>query len=138
MDGALNSVVDISPLLKFLAMRLVPTANIYQKIPSLVLIYLSVVLWFLVAVHFISELTKFELIIITIFEHNCVHLFTNCQNKCVFIANALLNARYLDIAPTTTMGVAKGGTWAMLTKIYKFENVPPILPILQKGRTTVE
>jgi len=31
-----------------------------------------VVLWFLVAVRFISELTKFELII-TIFGHNYVH-----------------------------------------------------------------
>ena len=26
----------------------------------------------------------------------------------------------------------------MFTKIYQFNNVPPILPILQKGRTTVE
>jgi len=31
------------------------------------------ILWFLVAVHFISDLTKFELII-TIFEHNYVYL----------------------------------------------------------------
>jgi len=43
-----------------------------------------------------------------------------------------------DIAPTTTMGVARGGTWAMVTKIYKFHNVSPILLTLQKGRTTVE
>jgi len=34
---------------------------------------MRVVLGFLVAVYFISELTKFELII-TIFEHNYVHL----------------------------------------------------------------
>jgi len=27
----------------------------------------------------------------------------------------------LDIAPTTTMDVARGGTWAMVTKIYKFD-----------------
>jgi len=36
------------------------------------------------------------------------------------------------------MGVARGGTWAMATKIYKFHNVSPILPILQKGCITVE
>jgi len=34
MDGALNSV-NVSLLLKFLAMRVIPTASIYQKIPSL-------------------------------------------------------------------------------------------------------
>jgi len=50
----------------------------------------------------------------------------------------VLSARYLDIAPTTTMGIARGGTWAMVTKIYKFHNVSPILAILQKGRITVE
>jgi len=54
------------------------------------------------------------------------------------LVNALLSDRYLDIAPTTTMDVAKGGTWAMVTKIYKFHNVSPILLILQKGRTTVK
>jgi len=37
MDGALNSV-DVFPLLKFLAMRLVATASIYQRIPSLFLV----------------------------------------------------------------------------------------------------
>jgi len=35
------------------------------------------------------------------------------------------------------MGTARGSTWAMVTKIYKFYSVSPILPILQKGRTTV-
>ena len=59
----------LPPLLKFLATRLVPTANIDQNIVFFHLIY--VILSFLLAVHFISELTKFELII-TIFEHNCV------------------------------------------------------------------
>jgi len=44
----------------------------------------------------------------------------------------------LDIALFTTMDVARAGTWAMVTRIYKFHNVYPILPILQKGRTTVE
>ena len=43
----------------------------------------------------------------------------------------------LDTAPTTTMGVARGGTWAMATKIYKFNRVSPILLISQKRRTTV-
>jgi len=38
MDGALDSV-DVSPLLKFLAMRLVATASIDKKIPSLFLIW---------------------------------------------------------------------------------------------------
>jgi len=37
MDDASNSV-DVSPLLTFLAMRLVATANTYQMIPSLILI----------------------------------------------------------------------------------------------------
>jgi len=31
----------------------------------------------------------------------------------------------LDIAHTTTMGVVREGTWAMVTKIYKFHNVFP-------------
>jgi len=31
------------------------------------------------------------------------------------------------------MGVARGGTWAMVTKIYKFYNVSPILPTLKKA-----
>ena len=55
-----------------------------------------------------------------------------------FNSNAALSARYLEIAPTTTMGAARGGTLAMATKIHKFHNVPPILPILQKGCTTTE
>jgi len=36
---------------------------------------------------------------------------------------------------TTTMGVARGGTWAMVmmvTNIYSFRNVSPILPIFPK------
>ena len=36
----------------------------------------------------------------------------------------MLSARYLDTAPTTTTGVARGGPWAMLTKIYKFHVSP--------------
>jgi len=36
------------------------------------------------------------------------------------------------------LGVARAGTWTMITKIYKFHNVSPILPILQKDCTTVE
>ena len=59
----------LPPLLKFLATRLVATASIYQNLVFFHLIY--VILWFLLAVHFISELTKFELII-TIYEHNYV------------------------------------------------------------------
>jgi len=37
-------------------------------------------------------------------------------------------------------GRSQGSTWAMVTKIYKFNKVypVPILLILQKGRTTVE
>jgi len=31
-----------------------------------------------------------------------------------------------------------GLAWVMVPKIYHFHNLPPILPILQKGRTTVE
>jgi len=31
------------------------------------------------------------------------------------------------------LGVARGDTWAMVTKIYNFQNVSPILPLLQKG-----
>jgi len=50
----------------------------------------------------------------------------------------MLSARYVDIAPTTTTGIARGGTWAMVTKIYTFHNVSPILAIFQKGRTTIE
>jgi len=30
------------------------------------------------------------------------------------------------------MGLARGGSWAMVTKIYKYHNVSFILPILQK------
>jgi len=37
IDGASNSV-DVFPQLKFMAMRLVATASIYQKIPNLFLI----------------------------------------------------------------------------------------------------
>jgi len=44
-------------LLKFLATRLVATASIYQKILWFVFDLFCVVLWFLVAVHFISELS---------------------------------------------------------------------------------
>jgi len=76
------------------------------------------ILGFLVAVHFISaELTKFELIN-TIFEHLSPTLRIN-----TFMVNAVI-----------MLGVARGGTWAMVTKIYKF-HVPPILPILQRGPT---
>jgi len=60
------------PRLKFLATRLVAIASIYQKILWFGLGLIYVVLWF-VAVHLISEPTKFELII-TIFEHNYVYL----------------------------------------------------------------
>ena len=35
-------------------------------------------------------------------------------------------------------GRSQGGTWAMVPKIYHFLNLPFILPILQKGHTTVE
>jgi len=31
------------------------------------------------------------------------------------------------------LGVARRGTWAMVTKIYNFQNVSSILPLLQKG-----
>ena len=101
------------PLLKFLAMRLVVTPSIYQ---NLVVYFLFdfVIFWLLVAVHFISELTKFELIN-TIFEHNYIHLSPTLRIN-VFKVNAVLSARYPDIAPTTNMGVARGGTWAMVTK----------------------
>jgi len=54
------------------------------------------ILWFLEAKHlkhFISELTKFELIII-IFEHNDVYLSPTLRINCVFIVNAVLSARY--------------------------------------------
>jgi len=60
-------------------MRPVTTASIYQKFPSLFLIRSICGLVVLVAVYFISELTKFEFII-TIFEHNYVHLRPNSQN----------------------------------------------------------
>jgi len=56
----------------------------------------------------------------------------------MFYNNAVLSARYLDITPTTTMDIARAGTLAMVTKIYKFHNVSPILAILQKGHITVE
>ena len=59
-------------------------------------------------------------------------------SELMFQNNAVLSARYLDITPTTTMGIAKAGTLAMVPKIYKFRNVSPILAILQKGRITVE
>jgi len=78
---------------------------------------------FLIAVHFISELSKFELII-TIFEHKYVYLSPTLR-KNILIVNAVLSA-------------SLGGTWAMNTKIYKFHIVFPFLPIVQKGRTTVE
>jgi len=42
--------------------------------------FIYVVLWFSVAVHFISEPTKFELII-TIFEHNDVYLSPTLRIK---------------------------------------------------------
>jgi len=42
------------------------------------------------------------------------------------------SARYLGIAPATTMGAARGDTWAMVTKMFKFHDASPILPILQK------
>jgi len=42
------------------------------------------------------------------------------------------SARYLDIAPATTMGAARGDAWAMVTKMCKFHDASPILPILQK------
>jgi len=118
-------------------MSLVATASIYQKIPIVCFWFdLCVVLWFLAAVYFISKLTKFQLIIITIFEYNYVLLSPNLRIN--VLVNALLSDRYVDITPTTTMGAARGGTRAMVTKIYKFHNVSYILPILQKGRTTVE
>jgi len=60
-------------------MRPVTTASIYQKFPNLFLIRSICGLVVLVAVYFISELTKFEFII-TIFEHNYVHLRPNSQN----------------------------------------------------------
>ena len=59
-------------------------------------------------------------------------------SELLFHYNAVLSVRYLDITPTTTMGIARAGTLAMVTKIYKFHNVSPILAILQRGRITVE
>jgi len=52
MDGALNSV-DVSLLLKFLALLLIATASIYQKTLVCFTFDLCVVLGFLVSVHFL-------------------------------------------------------------------------------------
>ena len=59
-------------------------------------------------------------------------------SELMFHNNVVLSARYLDITLTTNMGIARAGTLAMVTKIYKFHNVSPILAILQKRRITVE
>ena len=72
------------------------------------------ILWLSVAVYFISELTKFELII-TIFEHNYVYLSPTLRIN-VFILNAMLDIvpLYSTSCYTTTMGVASGslGPWS--------------------------
>jgi len=35
------------------------------------------------------------------------------------------------------MGVARGDTWAMVSAVYKFHDVSPISPVLQKGKKVV-
>jgi len=54
-----------------------------------------VILLFLEAVTFISELTKFEFII-TIFEHNYVYLSPTLRIN-VFIVNAVLSASFATV-----------------------------------------
>ena len=87
---------------------------------------------FLVAVHFISELTKLELII-TIFEHSYVYLTPSLRIS-VFILHAAL-----DIGPlySTTCYVCSKGGIGPWSQIYHFHNLPHISPIFEKGCTTV-
>jgi len=58
------------PLLKFWLRTWLPLL-VFTKILWFAFDLIYVILWFLVVVHFISELTKFELIT-TIFEYDCI------------------------------------------------------------------
>jgi len=91
-------------IIKFRATRLLAVRFIYRNCSS---------------TFYLSELTKFELII-TIFEHNCDYLNPTLRT--------LSELMYYIAIPQRPM----------ITKTYEFYNLPHILPILQKGRTTVE
>ena len=89
-----NSVIVCPPYYNFWLRAWLPLL-VFTKILWFVF-DLNYVIWcLLVAVHFISELTKWELID-TVFEHNYICLSLTLRMN-VFIVNSVLSARCLDI-----------------------------------------
>ena len=93
------------------------------------------ILWVLVAVHFISELPKFEFII-TIFEHKyaqlpelmCFHIECSARSRTIVQYQLLYHHRWRYHGALGPLG----------TKIYYVRNLPPFCEVYKNGRTTVE